>query len=92
MILAITTDPIAFSEQIVQKYNINIPVLYDKNQKVGKPYGVTDVPGGMDMGPVDTHSMFIIDEEGIVRWYEISPQQMYVPIESVDEELQKIWE
>lgn len=64
--------------------------MYDPNQKVGKPYGVTDVPGGMDMGPVDTHSIFIIDQKGIVRWYEISPQEMYVPIKSVDKELQKI--
>lgn len=90
--MAVTTDPLSMSKQVVQKYNIQIPVMYDPNQKIGKPYGVTDVPGGMDMGPVDTHSIFIIDQEGIVRWYEISPQDMYVPIESVDKELQKIWE
>jgi peroxiredoxin len=91
-ILAITTDPLRMSEQAVQAYNIQIPVMYDPNQKVGKQYGVTDVPGGMDMGPVDTHSIFVIDQEGTVSWYEISPQEMYVPEESIDKELQKVWE
>lgn len=76
----------------MQAYNIQIPVLYDENQKVGGLYDVTDVPGGMDMGPVDTHSIFIIDKQGVIRWKQISPQQMYVPLDQVDKELQKLWQ
>jgi len=92
VILGITTDPVKLSKQVVQENNIQIPVLYDANQKVGRQFKVTDVPGGMDMGPVDTHSIFVIDQNGIVRWKQISPQKMYVPLDDVDKELQKLWQ
>lgn len=92
VVLAATTDPVAYSEQIAQKHDIQVPIIYDKNQQIGKQYGITDVPGGMDMGPVDTHSVFVIDQQGSVSWFEISTQDMYVPIQSIEEELQKLWQ
>lgn len=64
--------------------------MYDVNHQVGSKYGVHNVPGGMDMGPVNTHSIFIIDEEGIIQWSEISAHEMYVPLSSILEELRKL--
>lgn len=44
------------------------------------------------MGPVDTHSIFLIDAVGTVRWFDISEREMNVPIKSIEEELQKLWQ
>lgn len=92
VVLAATTDPVKYSEQIAKKHDIQVPIIYDKNQQIGKQYGITDVPGGMDMGPVDTHSVFVINEQGTVSWFEVSTQDMYVPIRSIEKELQKLWQ
>jgi hypothetical protein len=42
------------------------------------------------VGPVDTHSIFVIDKNGTIQWGEISPHKMYVPLDSILEELMKL--
>jgi peroxiredoxin len=90
VVIAAVTDPLQFSEEIAKEQNIEIPIMYDLNHEVGSKYGVYNVPGGMDMGPVDTHSVFVIDKEGTIQWSEISIQEMYVPLDSIVEEVKKL--
>lgn len=89
VVIAAVTDPLEYSVQIAQQYNIQYPIMYDPNHQLGSKYGVYNVPGGMDMGPVDTHSIFIIDENGKIQWSEISIKDMYVPLESILKGLKK---
>jgi peroxiredoxin len=90
VLLAAVTDPLKYSEEVANEFGINVPIMYDVDHKIGSKYGVYNVPGGMDMGPVDTHSIFVIDGEGIVQWSEISIQEMYVPLDPVMEALKKL--
>jgi peroxiredoxin len=90
VVIAAVTDPLEYSKKTAQENNIQFPIMYDPNHQLGSKYGVYNVPGGMDMGPVDTHSIFLIDKEGVVRWYEISPHEMYVPLDSILKELKKL--
>lgn len=89
-VIAVTTDPLAISKQTAQQNHIQIPIAYDPNHQLGSAYGVYNVPGGMDMGPVDTHSIFVIDGKGNVQWHQISAQQMHVSVNSIIEELKKL--
>lgn len=89
VVVAAVMDPVQLSQQISNQFGIQFPIMSDVKQ-VGSEYGVRNVPGGMDMGPVNTHSIFIIDEEGTVQWSEISPHEMYVPLTSILEELRKL--
>lgn len=90
VVISAVTDPLPFQENIAKKYHIKTPMMYDPNHKTGSKYGVYNVPGGMDMGPVNTHSIFIIDKNGFVRWKEISAWEMYVPLDSIKRELEKL--
>lgn len=90
MVIAVTTDSLALSEQQVQQNHIQIPVAYDPNHELGSKFGVYNVPGGMDMGPVDTHSIFVIDGNGVLRWHQISTQSMHIPVQSVIVALKKL--
>jgi hypothetical protein len=69
MLFSTSTREIA---DVLVQHKIELPIMYDPNHRVGSAYGVHNVPGGMDMGPVNTHSVFVIDKEGKVRWHEIS--------------------
>lgn len=88
--VAVTTDPLVFSQQTAAAYGIRFPILYDPNHAVGSLYRVYHVPGGMDMGPVDTHSIFVIDKQGRIRWEKISAQQMHVSVRAVLAELRAL--
>lgn len=90
VVLAAVTDPLTTSQQIANELGIQVPIMHDPNHALGSMYGVYNVPGGMDMGPVDTHSVFVIDEEGVVRWHEISTHEMYVPLDSILRELKNL--
>jgi len=37
----------------------------------------------MDMGPVDSHSIFVVDASGHIRWKELAPDTMHVPVDDV---------
>jgi peroxiredoxin len=90
VVIAAVTDPLEYSKQVADEHEITLPIMHDPNHQLGSKYGVYNVPGGMDMGPVDTHSIFVIDKEGTIRWSEISPHQMYVPLDSILKEVKKL--
>lgn len=90
VVIAAVTEPLQFSEEVAKTQNIDVPIMYDPNHEVGSKYGVYNVPGGMDMGPVDTHSVFVIDKEGTIQWSEISIKDMYVPFDSIVKEVKKL--
>ncbi len=37
----------------------------------------------MDMGPVDNHSIFLLDANGRIVWKELAPETMHVPVNDV---------
>jgi peroxiredoxin len=90
VVIAAVTDPLEQSVKAAEENDIQYPIMYDPNHQLGSKYGVYNVPGGMDMGPVDTHSIFIIGKNGTIQWSEISPHKMYVPLDSILEELRKL--
>lgn len=90
VVVAAVTDPLKYSQEVAEEKDIKIPIMYDPNHQLGDKYGVYNVPGGMDMGPVDTHSVFVIGKDGNVKWKEISVDDMYVPLKSILNELEKL--
>lgn len=50
---------------------------------LGSGFGVFHLPSGMDMGAVDSHSIFVLDASGRVAWKQLAPDSMHVPIEQV---------
>ena len=89
-VLAVTTDPLMSSDQTASKNGIKIPILYDPNHQLGDRYQVHNVPGGPDMGPMDTHSIFIIGANGVIRWERISAHRMHVSVQAILAELKKM--
>ncbi len=35
------------------------------------------------MGPVDDHSIFVLDNNGRIAWKELAPETMHVPVNDV---------
>lgn len=78
-----TVDPLAISRSLVTQINLSFPILEDTDHLLGSAFGVFRMPGEMDMGPVDNHSIFIIDPAGRVRWKRLAPNTMHVPMDAV---------
>jgi len=50
---------------------------------LGSAFDVYCMPSGMDMGPVDNHSIFVVDGSGHVAWEQLAPDNMHVPVDQV---------
>lgn len=82
-VVAATVDPLAISRSVAAQLHLGFPILEDTNHVLGSAFGVFRVPSGMDMGPVDDHSIFVIDADGRVRWKWLALDTMHVPMEAV---------
>ena len=82
-VVAATVDPLLLSESVAVQLHLGFPILEDTNHVLGSAFGVFRMPSGMDMGPVDDHSMFIIDAAGRVRWKWLALETMHVPMAAV---------
>jgi len=69
-ILAISVDDLASHHDFAQRLRLTFPLLADSDPKgqVSQTYGVYDPQSGESQ-----RALFVIDEEGIVRWSYVSP-------------------
>jgi len=81
--VAVSTDPTETSKSVVSQLHLGFPILEDRNHELGSAFDVYRLPSGMDMGPVDNHSIFVIDASGRVAWKQLAPDTMHVPVDQV---------
>src|SRR5258708_19862086 len=82
-VVAVSVDPLAQSQSLASQLKLTFPIIEDRNHAWGSAFGVFHLPGGMDMGPVDSHSIFVVDASGRVRWKELAPDTIHVPLDHV---------
>ena len=52
------------------RLGVDIPILADTTRSVAKAFGIYNLPGSM--GPFSTHSFWLIDRDGKIRYREVS--------------------
>jgi len=82
-IVGVSVDSLTASKSMIQQLNLGFPLVEDRDHRLGSAFGVFRLPGAMDMGPVDSHSIFVIDSSGHVRWRQLAPDTMHVPVDDV---------
>jgi peroxiredoxin len=82
-VVAVTVEPIETSRSLASQLNLGFAILQDIDHQVGSAFHVFGVTGGMNMGPVDNHSIVILDPTGRVAWRELASETMHVPIDRV---------
>lgn len=60
-LLGISPQSVGSHERFVAEHELNLPLLADEDRAVAKAYGVA-------AGPMVRRSIFLIDEEGVVRY------------------------
>ncbi len=64
-VLGISPQSVDSHERFRTEHDLNVPLLADEDRTVAKAYGVT-------AGPVVRRSIFLIDEEGVVRYRHVA--------------------
>lgn len=82
-VVGVSVDGLDQSKSLVEQLKLGFPIVEDREHRLGSAFGVFRLPGGMDMGPVDSHSIFVIDATGHVRWRQLAPDTMHVPVDDV---------
>jgi len=78
-VVAATVDPISTSRSVAQQLKLGFPILQDMDHYLGDAFGDYHlVTGGMDMGSVDNHAVFVLDKRGVVRWKDMAGDTMNV--------------
>ena len=90
VVLAASVDPVATSQSTAQQLHLGYPILEDTDHQLGSALGDFRVPGGMDMGPVDSHAVYIIGPSGAVAWQQQAPNTMHVPDAAVIDALKGV--
>jgi len=81
--VAVSTDPVATSASLSSQLHLGFPILEDRNHTLGSAFDVFRLPSGMDMGDVDSHSIFVVGSTGQVAWKKLAPDTMHVPVDQV---------
>src|SRR6184192_4555842 len=76
-------EPVEKSKSLVDQLRLGFPILQDRDHALGSAFGVFRIPGGMDMGDMDGHSIFVIDAGGHIRWKQLAPDTMHVAVDDV---------
>ncbi len=71
----------ATSTEMVKRLNVDVPVLSDSSTQVARAFGIYNLPGSM--GPFSTHSFWLIDRDGVIRFQQVS-LEMHVPFDEVE--------
>ena len=82
-VVAVSVDSLATSEGLAKQLHLRFPVLQDTGHLLGSAFGVFNLSGGMSMGPVDRHSIFVLNPNGTVHWEQLSLVSMSIPVSSV---------
>jgi peroxiredoxin len=90
VVVAASVDPAATSRPLAQQLKLSFPILADTDHALGSAfhdYHLTT--GGMDMGPVDNHAIFVLDAQGRVCWVKLAADTMYVSADAITAALDK---
>ena len=79
---AVTVQDLATSREMAARLGVDVPILADTSAQVAKAFGVYDLPGSM--GPYSTHSFWLLDRDGRIRFREVS-LEMHVPFAKVQQ-------
>jgi peroxiredoxin Q/BCP len=82
-VVAATVDPIGMSTSLASQLKLGFPIVQDTDHRLGSAMNAYRLPSGMDMGPVDSHSIFILDPRGRIVWKELAPQTMHVSVDHI---------
>ena len=80
--VAVSVQDVATSKAMVDRLKVDVPVMSDRTTQVARSFGIYDLPGSM--GPFSTHSFWLIDKTGIIRFRQIS-LEMHVPFDQVEQ-------
>ena len=64
-VLAVSTDDLSNAQWVVDNVGLTFPILYDPEVTTVADYGVFNLLGDL----LATTSTFIIDKEGVIRWF-----------------------
>lgn len=78
---AVSVEDLDTSRELVERLDVEVPILADTSTSVAKVFEIYDLPGGM--GPFSTHSFWLIDESGTIRYRDVSTE-MHVPFAEVE--------
>ncbi len=79
--VAASVQDVATSTEMVKRLGVDVPVLSDSSTQVARAFGIYNLPGSM--GPFSTHSFWLIDRDGVIRFHEVS-LEMHVPFDEVE--------
>ena len=79
---AVTVQDRATSRAMAERLGVDVPILSDTSTQVARSFGIYDLPGSM--GPFSTHSFWLIDRQGRIRFREVS-LEMHVPFGKVEQ-------
>ena len=88
-VVAVSVDPIGVSKSVARQLHLGFPILEDTNHQLGSAMGDYRLPGGMDMGPVDSHAIYVVGLDGKISWKDQEPSAMHVPNAAVLAVLQR---
>jgi peroxiredoxin len=81
-VFAVTVQDLATSRAMAERLSVDVPILSDASTQVARSFGIYDLPGSM--GPFSTHSFWLIDRQGRIRFREVS-LEMHVPFRKVEQ-------
>ncbi len=82
-VLGVSVDSVDQSKSLASQLHLGFPLVEDRNHAWGSAFGAFNLPSGMDMGPVDNHSIFIVDASGHLQWKALAADTMHVPVADV---------
>jgi peroxiredoxin len=80
-VFAVSVQDLATSRAMAARLGVDVPILSDTSTQVARAFGIYDLPGSM--GPFSTHSFWLIDRQGRIRFREVS-LEMHVPFGEVE--------
>lgn len=79
---AVSVQDLGTSREMAERLGVDVPILADTSAEVAKAFGIYDLPGSM--GPYSTHSFWLLDRSGRIRFREVS-LEMHVPFGRVEQ-------
>jgi len=86
-VFAASVQDLDTSREMVQRLGVEVPVLSDSTRNVARSFGIYDLPGSM--GPFSTHSFWLIDKNGVIRFRKVS-LEMHVGFDEVEEAVRSL--
>jgi peroxiredoxin len=81
-VFAVTVQDLRTSQAMAERLGVDVPILADTSTQVARAFGIYDLPGSM--GPFSTHSFWLLDRDGRIRFREVS-LEMHVPFAKVQQ-------